>query len=213
MRDRLGFVIASLVGVLVVAAATAWLPPRVQKAAPPVPIGGAFELTDQDGRRVTEKDLLGRPSAIFFGFTSCPDVCPSTLLELTNWLKMLGSDADKLNTVFISVDSERDTPEQLKLYLSSFDPRIRGLTGNEGQIEQVTKAYRVYYKRIAQDDARYTYDHSAVIYLMDKDGRYAGVLTYNEPDDSAVAKLRDLIAGRSSKVDTSGPRKEDRTPR
>ena len=123
-----------------------------------------------------------------FGFTSCPDVCPTTL-------KTLGRDADKLNTVFISVDSERDTPEQLKLYLSSFDPHIRGLTGNEAQIQQVTKAYRVYYERIAQDDGRYTYDHSAVIYLMDKDGRYVGVLTYNEPDDSAVAKLRDLIAG------------------
>ena len=193
MRSRRGFVIASLVGLLVGAAATAWL--TLPPPAPPVPIGGAFELTDQDGRRVTEKDLLGRPSAIFFGFTSCPDVCPTTLLELTNWLKTLGRDADKLNTVFISVDSERDTPEQLKLYLSSFDPRIRGLSGNEGQIQQVTKAYRVYYERIAQDDGRYTYDHSAVIYLMDKDGRYVGVLTYNEPDDSAVAKLRDLIAG------------------
>jgi protein SCO1 len=199
MRNRLGFVIASLVGGLVVAAAIAWLtlPPRVQTAAP-VPIGGAFELTDQDGRRVTEKDLLGRPSAIFFGFTSCPDVCPSTLLELTNWLKMLGSDGDKLNTVFISVDSERDTPEHLKLYLSSFDPHIRGLTGNEAQIRQVAKAYHVYYKRMAQDDGGYTYDHSARIYLMDKDGQYVGFLTYNEPDDSAVAKLRDLIAGRAT---------------
>jgi len=98
-------------------------------------------------------------------------VCPTTLLELTNWLKTLGRDADKLNNVFISVDSERDTPEQLKLYLSSFDPHIRGLTGNEAQIQQVTKAYRVYYKRIAQNDRGYTYDHSAVIYLMDKDGR------------------------------------------
>jgi protein SCO1/2 len=195
LRNRLGFVIASLVGILVVAAATAWL--TLPPPAPPVPIGGAFELTDQDGRRVTEKDLLGRPSAIFFGFTSCPDLCPTTLLELTNWLKTLGSEADKLNTVFISVDSERDTPDQLKLYLSSFDPHIRGLTGNEAQIQQVTKAYRVYYKRIAQDDGGYTYDHSVRIYLMDKGGRYAGVLTYNEPDDSAVAKLRDLIAGRS----------------
>jgi protein SCO1 len=199
MRNRLGLVIASLLGVQVVAGATAWLAlPPLQKAAAPVPIGGAFELTDQDGRRVTEKDLLGRPSAIFFGFTSCPDVCPSTLLELTNWLKTLGSDADKLHTVFISVDSERDTSEQLKLYLSSFDPYIRGLTGNEAQIRQVTKAYRVYYKRMAQDDGGYTYDHSARIYLMDKDGQYVGFLTYNEPDDSAVAKLRDLIAGRAT---------------
>ena len=183
--------------ILVVAAATAWLtlPPRVQKTVPPVAIGGAFELTDQDGRRVTEKDLLGRPSAIFFGFTSCPDLCPTTLLELTNWLKMLGSEADKLNAVFISVDSERDTPDQLKLYLSSFDPHIRGLTGNEAQIQQITKAYRVFYKRIAQDDGGYTYDHSVRIYLMDKGGQYVGALTYNEPDDSAVAKLRDLIAG------------------
>ena len=196
MRIRLGLVIASLVGVLVIAAPIAWL--TLPPPTPPMGIGGAFELTDQDGRRVTAKDLLGRPSAIFFGFTSCPDVCPSTLLELTNWLKMLGSDGDKLNTVFISVDSERDTPEHLKLYLSSFDPHIRGLTGNEAQIRQVAKAYHVYYKRMAQDDGGYTYDHSARIYLMDKDGQYVGFLTHDEPDDSAVAKLRDLIAGRAT---------------
>jgi protein SCO1/2 len=96
------------------------------------------------------------------------------------------------------VDSERDTPEQLKLYLSSFDPHIRGLTGSEGQIQQATKAYRVYYKRVAQDGGGYTYDHSAVIYLMDKDGRYVGVLTFKEPDASALSKLRDLLAGRHS---------------
>jgi protein SCO1/2 len=145
MRSRLGFVIASLVAMLLVAAAIAWLTPlpHAQKTAAPAPIGGAFELTDQDGRRVTEKDLVGKPIAIFFGFTYCPDICPSTLLELSNWLKALDTDADKLNVVFISVDSERDTPEQLKLYLSSFDPHIRGFTGNEEQIKKVTEAYRV----------------------------------------------------------------------
>jgi protein SCO1 len=200
MRSRLGFVIASLIAVQLVAAAIAWLtlPPLAQKTAAPAPIGGAFELTDQDGRRVTEKDLVGKPIVIFFGFTYCPDICPSTLLELSNWLKALDTDADNLNVVFISVDSERDTPEQLKLYLSSFDPHIRGFTGNEEQIKKVTEVYRVYYKRITQADGGYTYDHSAMIYLMDKVGRYVGVITYQEPAATAVAKLRNLIVGRRS---------------
>ena len=156
-------------------------------------IGGAFELTDQDGQQVTEKDLLGKPSVMFFGYTYCPDICPTALLELTNWLKALGADADKLNTIFVSVDSNRDTPKQMKLYLSSFDPHIRGFTGSAAQIQKVTSEYHVYYKRVQLDGGDYVYDHSALIYLMDQNGRYVGIIAPNEHETTAIAKLRGLI--------------------
>jgi protein SCO1 len=201
MRSRRSLVTISFVGLVLLAATAAgltlWRPPA---KAPP--IGGPFALTNQDGQRVTEKDLLGKPSAIFFGFTGCPDICPTTLLEMTNWLKALGDDADKLNAIFVSVDSESDSPELMKLYLSSFDQHIRGFTGSAQQIKQITAAYRVYYKRTVLDGGGYTYDHSATIYLMDNDGRYVGLVTYKEPDASAIAKLRALIAG---KRDQLGP--------
>jgi protein SCO1 len=111
-------------------------------------------------------------------------------------LSCAGDDADKLNAVFVSVDSEGDTPESMKLYLSSFDPHIRGYTGNPQQIKQITGAYCVYYNRVALDGGGYTYDHSATIYLLDKVGRYMGLVTYKEPDAAAIAKLRTLIAGK-----------------
>jgi protein SCO1/2 len=167
----------------------------VTRSHTPGLVGGAFALTDQDGGEVTERDLLGRPSVIFFGFTSCPDVCPSTLLEITNWLTQLGPDADRLNMVFVSVDSEHDTPARIKLYLSSFDPRIRGFVGTETQIQKMTNAYGVRYKRVARNDGGYTYSHSALIYLMDRQGRYVGFLRYEEPDTEAVATLHRLAAG------------------
>jgi len=166
---------------------------NVENARSSTTIGGAFELTDQDGQQVTEKDLLGQPSVMFFGYMYCPDICPTTLLELTNWLKALGADADKLNTIFVSVDSSRDTPKQMKLYLSSFDPHIRGFTGRVTQIRKVTSEYHVYYKRVQLDGGDYVYDHSALIYLMDQNGRYVGIITPNEHETTAIGKLRGLI--------------------
>jgi protein SCO1 len=194
MRKQPVLIIGSCAVALLLAAALGFVPSLRAQNAPAPAIGGAFELTDQDGRRVTEKDLLGKPSVIFFGFTSCPDICPTALLEMTTWLKALGTDADKLNVAFVSVDSERDTPEQMRLYLSSFDPHIRGLTGSEEQIQHITKAYRVHYQRVPLDGGGYTYDHSAIIYAMDAQGQFVGLLPYREPDDTAVGKLRRLIA-------------------
>src|SRR5580704_6374607 len=110
----------------------------------PVPIGGPFELVDQEGHTVTDKTFLGRPSVILFGYTSCPDVCPTTLIDLSNWLKALGSPADKLNVLFISIDPQRDTPAHLRDFLSSFDPHIRGLTGTNEQIAAIAREFRVY---------------------------------------------------------------------
>jgi protein SCO1/2 len=196
MRYRQRSIAGSLGGItlLILTMAVLTLFPAVTRSQTPGP-GGPFTLTDQDGGEVTERDLLGRPSMIFFGFTSCPDVCPSTLLDITNWLTQLGPDADKLNVVFVSVDSEYDTPARIKLYLSSFDPRIRGFVGTETQIQKITGAYGVRYKRVAQRDGGYTYSHSALIYLMDRQGRYVGFLRYEEPDTKAVAALHRLAAG------------------
>jgi protein SCO1 len=196
MRRRFRHGAALIVGFVILAGAATGLMLLPRPAKTP-PIGGAFVLTDQDGQRITEQSLVKKPSAIFFGFTSCPDICPSTLLELTNWLQALGNDADKLNVVFVSVDSEHDTPEQMKLYLSSFDPHIRGFTGTADQIKKIAGEYRVYYKRVPLEGGGYTYDHSATVYLMDKDGRFVGLVTYKEPEASALTKLRALIAGKS----------------
>jgi protein SCO1/2 len=197
MRHRPRSIVGSLGGITLLIMTTAMLMlfPAVTRSQTPGLIGGAFALTDQDGAEVTERDLLGRPSVIFFGFTSCPDVCPSTLLDISNWLIQLGPDADRLNVVFVSVDSEHDTPALIKLYLSSFDPRIRGFVGSETQIQQITSAFGVRYKRVARNDGGYTYTHSALIYLMDRQGRYVGFLRYEEPDPEAVATLHRLAAG------------------
>jgi protein SCO1/2 len=158
-----------------------------------VKLGGPFTLVDQHGRRVTDQDLKGKPTAIFFGFTYCPEVCPTTLTALTGWMRALGPDADKLNVVYVTIDPQRDTPKQLALYLSSFDPRIRGLTGTPAQIVQIAHEYGVYYQKIPLQGGGYTMDHSAAIYLMDARGGYTGVISYQEPPAQALAQLKALI--------------------
>lgn len=158
-------------------------------------IGGPFALVDTDGDRVTEAAFAGKPTAMFFGFTFCPDVCPTTLYEAGGWLDALGDKADDVTIVFVSVDPERDTPDQLKSYLSSFDPRIVGLTGSREQVDDVVSKYRVYAKKVPLDDGDYTMDHSAAVMLFDGDGDFAGTIDYRESKESAVAKLERLVAG------------------
>ncbi|MFC5586929.1 SCO family protein [Nitratireductor kimnyeongensis] len=157
-------------------------------------IGGAFTLVGEDGETVTEADFRGKPTAIFFGFTFCPDVCPTTLFELSGLIEALGPDADKLNYAFVSVDWERDGPEDLARYTSSFDDRIKGLSGTQEQIESVTQAYRVYYKKVPTAEGEYTIDHTASVYLMDADGGFVGTLSYGEAHDSMLEKLKRLAA-------------------
>lgn len=156
-------------------------------------IGGPFELTTHNGKRLSSADLKGTPFAVFFGFTYCPDVCPTTLLELSNVIKRLGPDADRMRYLFISVDSERDTPEHLKRYLTSFDPRIVGLTGTPEEVAAAAKAYRAFYQKVATEDGA-TYNHTALVYLMDRDGRLAATINYQEPEDVQLKKLQQLIA-------------------
>jgi protein SCO1/2 len=156
-------------------------------------IGGPFQLVDQNGRPVSDRDLLGKPTVIFFGFTYCPDVCPTTLADMTLWLKALGPDADKLNMVYVTIDPERDTPARLKSYLTAFDPRIRGLTGAPQAIAQAAHGYSVYYQKVALQGGEYTMDHSTLIYLMDAKGHMAELVQYGTPNDQVVASLRKLL--------------------
>jgi len=153
-------------------------------------IGGPFSLTDQNGRTVTDQDFKGRPFLVFFGFTHCPDICPTTMFEISEILKKLGPDGDRVRAVFITVDPERDTPAALKDYLSSFDPRIVGITGDDAAIAAVAKAYRAYYKRMPLAEGGYTMDHTAIIYLMGKDGRFVTPFSLKRTTDAAAAELR-----------------------
>lgn len=159
-------------------------------------VGGPFQLVGTEGQTVSEKDLLGKPSAVFFGFTYCPDVCPTTLFELTTLAEQLGPDADKINFVFISVDFGRDGPEEMKQYLQAFDSRIIGLTGTAEQIDAVAKAYKIYYAKVPLEGDNYTMDHTASVILMDAEGRFFGTMDYEEEASTMLAKLKRLIRER-----------------
>ena len=146
-------------------------------------IGGPFTLTAQDGRTVTERDMLGGPSLVFFGFTHCPDVCPAALYEIGLIYKALGKDGDRLKTYFITVDPERDTPSVIKDYLSGFDPRITGLSGAPEAVIAAEKAYRAYAKKVPLETGGYTMDHTAVIYLMNRKGLFLSSLNIDLPPE------------------------------
>ncbi len=156
-------------------------------------VGGPFTLIDGDGNEVTDADLRGEPFAVFFGFTHCPDVCPTSLFELSAWIEALGADAERMRFAFVSVDPERDTPERMKLYVGSFSDRILPLTGSPEQVQQAIDAYRVYARKVPLEGGDYTMDHSAFVYLMDANGAYHSHITYGEAPDLAVGKLQELI--------------------
>lgn len=157
-------------------------------------VGGPFELVNQDGQTVDESILEGRWSVVFFGFTYCPDICPSTLQAVAAAQEQLGPRGADLQTVFISVDPERDTPEQLKTYLSldAFPDGVVGLTGAPEQIEQVAKAYYVYYRK-SGEGPDYTVDHSTAAYLMDPQGRFNRVLAYGLSPDEMARLIRSAM--------------------
>ena len=167
-----------------------WAMGGVRGVTAPAAIGGPFQLTDQSGATVTEKDLQGHPTLIFFGFTHCPDVCPTSLFEMSEILRAMGKDADRVNAYFISVDPERDTPEAMKDYLASFDPHVRGLTGDAAALAAVAKGYRVYYKKVPLEGDDYTMDHTALIYLMDRDGKFVAPFNLSRKPEEAAADLK-----------------------
>jgi len=186
-----------------VAAAAALLPNVRERLLPSVEqqvsgkalIGGAFTLTDSSGKRVTEQSFAGKYMLVFFGYTSCPDICPAGLQLMAGALEKLGAKAERITPIFISVDPERDTPEKLAAYVKNFDPRLVGLTGTPEEIAAVAKAYKVYYAKAPSkehpDD--YTMDHTSIMYVMDTKGEFVTHFTPATNVEDMAAKLDKIL--------------------
>ena len=200
MKSNRPIILLSIV--LVAAVMTAYLvfehiqslPTSSSQADSGVQFGGPFEMVDDTGQTVTQADILGKPSVLFFGYTYCPDVCPTTLNDLSSMIDALGEDASRLNFVFISVDPERDTPEHLHQYLSYFSKNIRGFTGTPEQVAEITKAYGIYYKKVPDENGGYTVDHTASVFLFDAKGSFIATIDFQESREVALGKLRRLVA-------------------
>lgn len=160
-----------------------------------IEIGGPFTMVDQDGQAITRQDLDQTAVALFAGFTHCPDVCPTTLLRLSNLMKQLGSDAAKIRIVLVTVDPERDTPEILKSYLAAFEGDFTGMTGTPEQLKEFAKAYRLFYEK-SGTGSDYTMNHTSGVFLFRKGGTFQGTLDQHEADDVALRKLK-MLAGAS----------------
>jgi protein SCO1/2 len=191
--------VAAWVAVGVAAGFLIWtlVAPRVQNPVNRIAtasIGGPFSLTDQHGVTVTEASLKGHPSALFFGYTFCPDICPTTLADLSVWLQELGPYGDRLKVYFITIDPARDTRAVLSEYLQAFDPRIEGLTGSQEAIDQIVQGYRVFVRKVpgqAGTDG-YTFDHLAAVLLFDDKASLVGTITTDEDPVIAFEKIRRL---------------------
>lgn len=154
--------------------------------------GVPFELVDQDGNTITEAAFRGSPRVVFFGFTHCPEVCPTTLFELDGYLEQLGDEAADIKPYFVSIDPERDTPEVMKTYLSNFSDRITGITGDPQKVAAMAKGFSIYVRKVELEDGDYTMDHTASILLLDSDGDFFGTIAYEENSETAIAKLKRL---------------------
>ena len=197
-RTAVGLAVAALVGG---AAALSWALSIWLVPASPTPeataqgpvITSEFELVDQTGKAVRDEDFDGKWQLVFFGFTSCPDICPTTLSNVTAALEGLGPAVEKLQPLLITVDPERDTAPVLKEYLAAFDPRILGLTGTPEQVGAALRSFRVYASKRPLEEGDYTMDHSAFIYLMDPRGEYAAHFNPQEPVEGMVEKIRATV--------------------
>ena len=158
-------------------------------------VGGPFTLTDDTGKRVTDQDYRGRYMLVFFGFTSCPDICPAGLQLMSGALEKLGAKAQHITPIFISVDPARDTPEKLAAYVKNFNPRLVGLTGTPDEIAAVAKAYKVYYAKVPNKERPddYTMDHTSIIYVMDPKGEFVTHFTPSTNVDEMAAKLDKIL--------------------
>ena len=157
-------------------------------------IGGPFRLVDQNGKTVTDGDLKGKWSLVYFGYTHCPDACPTALNDISIALDELGPKRDAVRPVFITVDPERDTAEVLKAYVTSFDAPIMALTGTPEEIAQAAKEYRVYYAKHPEAGGDYSMDHSSVIYVMDPEGRFTASFTHEDTPEDIAERLKKLLA-------------------
>jgi len=155
-------------------------------------VGGPFTLVDGDGRTVTDQSFRGKWLVIYFGFTFCPDACPTALNTIAGSLEALGPEAARIQPLFITIDPDRDTPPVMKQYVAAFDDRIVGLTGTPQQIAAVAKAYRVYYKKVG-DGASYTMDHTTALYVVGPDGRFNSLLPHDLTADEMAKRLKELL--------------------
>lgn len=164
-----------------------------QRGTQPSLVGGPFAMTDDtNGRTVTDADFKGHPFLVFFGYTHCPDVCPTSLFQIAQVMKVLGP-GTKIKVLFVTVDPERDTPKVMKDYVANFDPRIIALSGTAAQTRAMEKAYRVYAKKVPGKDGDYTMDHTAIVYLMDKEGHFVSALNLDRPAKVAAAELEQYL--------------------
>jgi cytochrome oxidase Cu insertion factor (SCO1/SenC/PrrC family) len=186
----------SLLGVWVVVlvAVAGWIAWDATRDSPPS-IGGPFTLVDQNGRTVTDATFKGKPTVIYFGYTYCPDVCPTALLLLETAIEKLGPGADKkINAVFITVDPERDTPKLMKDYVGNFGENFYGLSGTPEQIAAAARAFRVYYQKVpSKDGAPYLMDHSSIVYVLDRNGRFVTHFTHEAKAETIAAALGRLM--------------------
>lgn len=188
--------------IAIMALALGWLTyewQRTENAIAGKPYGVPFELVDQTGGPITEAAFRGRPTALFFGFTHCPEICPTTLYELDGWLRQVDPQGGKIGAYFVTVDPERDTPELLGDYVSGVTDRVIGISGESDDISGVVKGFNIYAKKVPLDandpDGDYTMDHTASVFLLDAEGRFKGTIAWGENPDIAVKKLENLIKG------------------
>ena len=156
-------------------------------------LGAPFNLIDHDGNPITEAAFKGKPTLVYFGFTRCPEVCPTTFYEMAGWFDTLGEKGKDLQAFFITVDPERDTPEIMKGFAEAFTDRATGITGDPEKVRDLLAAWHVYYKKIPDGDDDYTMDHTASVFLLDRDGNFKGTIAYGEATETAIAKLERLI--------------------
>lgn len=194
MQRRLIIPIVCLVLGVLMLGATAFFTLRDRTISVPVTatIGGPFALIDHNGKAFTHRDLEGRPTLIFFGFTHCPDVCPTTLMEISKVFELLGPQA-KVAALFVTVDPERDTPALLKDYVSNFDKRIIGVTGPRESLDAALKTFRVFSRKSKGEGEAYSMDHSSLVYLMDKNGRFATAFNLQQTPEQAARALRPYL--------------------
>jgi protein SCO1/2 len=158
------------------------------------PGGGQFTLVDQRGSSVDQSIFLGKPSLLFFGYTHCPDVCPTTMGEMQGWFSALGDEAKTLQGVFVTVDPERDTPEILGDYVSFVSDRVVGLTGAQAEIDKVVRDWGAVAEKVPQADGSYLMNHTASVFLVDSKGEFQGTIAYGEETKTALEKIRRLVA-------------------
>lgn len=193
--NRRTTILVLILAILAVIGVGLWTLTTARLKSASEPFGDTFALVDQNGGSITEQAFRGRPTAVFFGFTHCPEVCPTTLFELDGWLKQVDPQGGEVGAYFVSVDPERDTPQVLGDYVSSVSDRIIGITGDPAKVEAMYKSFRVYARKVPTDDGSYTMDHTASVFLLDSDGGFFGTIAFGENPETALDKLRRLMNG------------------